>query len=161
MYFEIDGKQCRGLKFDRQLLGTNREKLTGQNVFVRDIPTTVTSAQLHEKFEKFGPVKSLKISLNEDHTSRGYGFVCFDSEEVATKAISETEKGKECIAVKFQPKDRRNMRRLINNVYVKNIPLTMTDTEVRKLFAEHGHIQSLVLFKNEYGQYGFVCYNDP
>jgi len=160
-YFEIDGKQCRGLKFDRQLLGTNREKLTGQNVFVRDIPQNINSAALHQQMEKFGPIKSLKISLNEDHTSRGYGFVCFDSEDVAQAAIKETEKQKECIAVKFQPKDRRQMRKLINNVYVKNIPLTMTDVEVRSLFGECGHIKSLVLMKNEYGQYGFVCFDDP
>ena len=46
-YFEIDGKACRGLKFDRQLLGTNREKLQGQNIFVRNIPGNVTHDDLH------------------------------------------------------------------------------------------------------------------
>jgi hypothetical protein len=71
-YFEIDGKQCRGLKFDRQLLGTNREKLTQQNIFIRSIPPTVSNQQLHDNFEKFGGIKSLKISFNEDHSSRGY-----------------------------------------------------------------------------------------
>jgi len=26
-YFEIDGKPCRALPFDKQILGSNREKL--------------------------------------------------------------------------------------------------------------------------------------
>lgn len=40
-YFEIDGDepgkkyQCRALPFDQQLLGSNREKLTNNNVFYK------------------------------------------------------------------------------------------------------------------------------
>jgi RNA recognition motif-containing protein len=122
---------------------------------------TVGNQQLHDTFEKFGAVKSLKISFNEDHSSRGYGFVCFEGDDTAAAAISATGTNSECVAVKFQPKDRRNMRRLINNIYVKNIPAAMTDADIKKLFSEYGHIKSLVLSKHEIGQYGFVCYDDP
>jgi len=45
-YFEIDGKQCRGLQFDRQLLGSNKEKLLTHNVFVKNIPKHVKNADL-------------------------------------------------------------------------------------------------------------------
>jgi hypothetical protein len=38
-YFEIDGKPCRALPFDKELLGTNRQKLVDHNLFVRKIPT--------------------------------------------------------------------------------------------------------------------------
>jgi hypothetical protein len=40
-YFEIDGDepgkkfQCRALPFDQQLLGSNRDKLTNNNVFYK------------------------------------------------------------------------------------------------------------------------------
>ena len=37
-YFEIDGKPCRALKFDRDLLGANRQKLIENSVFVRKLP---------------------------------------------------------------------------------------------------------------------------
>lgn len=50
---------------------------------------------------------------------------------------------------------------LINNVYVKNIPLDWTDDQVKNLFQEFGTIKSLVLRKNDIGQFGFVCYDDP
>jgi hypothetical protein len=34
-YFEIGDKPCRALAFDKSLLGTNRERLHEQNVFVK------------------------------------------------------------------------------------------------------------------------------
>jgi len=46
-------------------------------------------------------------------------------------------------------------------VYVKNIPLEMSDENVKALFAPFGNIKSLVLQKNEIGQFGFVCFDDP
>lgn len=47
--------------------------------------------------------------------------------------------------MKFEPKDRRSMRRLINNIYVKNIPNDQSESDIRKLFEQFGHIKSLVL----------------
>jgi len=76
-YFKIDEFWCRGLKFDRTLLGSNKEKLQNHNVFVRSIPLSWTHQDLHNKFEKFGAVKSLKVSNNDDASSRGYGFICY------------------------------------------------------------------------------------
>mgnify|MGYP002050727664 CR=1 FL=1 len=72
-----------------------------------------------------------------------------------------TNKDEDIIACKFEPKDRRSFRKLINNVYVKNIPLEMTDDKIKEMFQAYGNIKSLVLFKNEMGQYGFVCFDDP
>jgi len=37
-YFEIDGKPCRALPFDKELLGSNKIKLVDHNVFVKKIP---------------------------------------------------------------------------------------------------------------------------
>jgi len=46
---------------------------------------------MEEIFKKFGEVKSLKISLNQDYTSRLYGFVCFQAPEGAQKAIEHAK----------------------------------------------------------------------
>jgi len=77
-YFEIDGKQCRALPFDMQILGSNREKLYPQNVFVKfPKESQIGNVKLHEIFEKYGEIKSVKASINTDYSPRGYGFVCF------------------------------------------------------------------------------------
>jgi len=75
-YFEIDGKPCRALPFDRSLLGSNKEKLFDQSVFVK-LPKDILHKDLEKIFSECGQIKSLKVSLNSDYSSRGYGFVCF------------------------------------------------------------------------------------
>jgi len=160
-YFEIDGKQCRGLQFDKALLGNNREKLITHNVFVRGIPKNLGNKDLQEKFEAVGKIKSLKVSLNSDHSSRGYGFICFQDEESASKAVEFCQNDETIVAMNFQPKEIRSIQNLINNVYVKNIPLEWSDSQVKSLFEEFGHIKSLVIRKNDIGQFGFVCFDDP
>lgn len=47
------------------------------NICVKRIPLNMTCAELDKEFSKFGEIKSLKLALNLDHTSRGYGFICF------------------------------------------------------------------------------------
>lgn len=41
-YFQIGDKWCRALKYDKQLLGSNRDKLKDNNVFIRRIPTDMS-----------------------------------------------------------------------------------------------------------------------
>ena len=38
---------------------------------------------LYEYMSRYGDVSSVKISLTENHLSRGYGFVLFSKEEFA------------------------------------------------------------------------------
>jgi RNA recognition motif-containing protein len=105
-YFEIsDGTdkkwQCRGLPFDRDLLGPNKINTNiKQNVFVQNIPKDLTAQDLENKFKELAPVKSAKISITpvqktengrklkdvDDSVppvSNGYGFVCFQTAEDA------------------------------------------------------------------------------
>jgi len=53
------------------------------------------------------------------------------------------------------------MRKLINNVYVKNIPKGWTEDQVRELFSPFGNIKSLKLEEDEnLGLFAHVCYDD-
>ena len=53
--------------------------------------------------------------------------------------------------MKFEPKDRRSFRRLINNIYVKNIPQDNSKEEITDWFKPFGHIKSLVVQANDIG----------
>jgi len=53
------------------------------------------------------------------------------------------------------------MGKLVNNLYFKNIPVEMKEEDVKNIFAPFGHIKSLVMFQNEIGQFGFVCFKQP
>lgn len=158
-YFEIDGKPCRSLPFDKQLLGSNKDKLQNHNIFVK-VPKELKHEDLHGMFEQIGKIKSLKISLNPDFSSRGYGFICFQEEHSAQNALA-AQVADGVLPMKFEPKDRRSFRRLINNIYVKNIPQDKSKEDITEMFKPFGHIKSLVIQKNQIGQFAFICYDDP
>ena len=106
----------------------------------------------------------MKVSNNADGSSRGYGFICFQDEQSAIDAVAGTANDDGAIAIKFEVKQARSVLSLINNVYVKNIPESMTDEEIKGLFSPFGNIESMVISKNEKVEgvkYGFVCYSDP
>ena len=127
-YFELaEGKPSRALPYDNDLLGSNPQKIVDHNIFVRKIPKEMKPRELEEHFSKFGEIKSLKISLNPDHTSRGYGFVCFQEPESAAKAYASEAEAESNAAVKYAPRDKRDFRRIFNNIYAKNFPPNFTE----------------------------------
>jgi len=101
----------------------------------------------------------LKISLNPDYSSRRYGFICFTTPEAAQRALKEGPYE----VLRYAPKDKREIRKAFNNIYVKNFPVTWTEKEVKDLFSKHGHIKSLVMMKNpeNTASFAFVCFESP
>lgn len=62
-------------------------------------------------------------------------------------------------AIKYQPRDKRDFRRIYNNIYAKNFPLEFTEADVKALFEKYGRVESLSFETNDKGSYAFVCYN--
>ena len=159
-YFELcPGKPSRALPYDNDLLGSNPEKIVDQNVFVRKIPKDMAPKELEEHFSQFGEIKSLKLSLNTDHTSRGYGFVCFQDPAAAAQALERDHDAESNQVIKYQPRDKRDFRRVYNNIYAKNFPVGFTEAQAQELFGKYGRVESLKFESNEKGSYAFVCYN--
>jgi polyadenylate-binding protein len=85
--------------------------------------------------------------------------VCFQTPEGAQKAI-DGSKDLPFDVQRYQPKDRRDMRKAFNNIYVKNFPNSYSDDDLKKLFGQFGNILSLTVIKNDKGAYAFICYGD-
>jgi RNA recognition motif-containing protein len=130
-YFEIDGKPCRALPYDRDILGQNRQKINDRNVFVKKIPLDMKAIDLDKSFSQFGRVKSAKISLDKDHKSNLYGFVAFEDIESTVKAIEATKDLEFSIASKYVTKDKKELQKIFNNIYVKNFPATISEIELK------------------------------
>jgi RNA recognition motif-containing protein len=56
-------------------------------LFVKGLDLKWTHRELYEQFKDFGELLSCKVSIDENHRSRGYGFLQFHKEEQANKAI--------------------------------------------------------------------------
>jgi len=67
-----------------------RESVKGRQVFVGRIPRHIDEDTLRNHMEQVGTVQNVKIVKDrESGESRGFGFVCFASEEEANNALGE------------------------------------------------------------------------
>ncbi len=163
-YFEINGKNCRALPFQQELLGSNlKGGLAKNNMFVRRIPKSDSAAILENYFSKYGEIISCKVSLGSDHKSKGYGFVCFRDAAATQKAIEETQGAETRIGVKFAPKCKKDFKKVYNNIYVKNMPANWDVTEVLNQFSPFGHITSVHPGESQLGEFFLICFGsaDP
>ena len=148
------------------------------NIFVKRIPKGVTAKDFHERFAKYGTIVSAKLVEDDDGEALGYGFVLYDSEEGAKKAIAECNgkewDGKVLYVGQFE-KNRPKKPVQFNNIYVKNIPKEWSEDDIKKYFAKYGTISSMITREPEEGRlnpelpvekkeqilkhkYAFVCF---
>lgn len=65
----------------------------GKKLFVGGLPYATTEERLQEVFESYGPVTEAKIVLDrETNRPRGFGFVTFEEEADAQKAMTELDR---------------------------------------------------------------------
>jgi polyadenylate-binding protein len=81
-------------------------------LLVRNLAQEVTQKEFHEFFKSHGNVRSTKIETFSDGKSRGFGYVLYETAEMAQKVLSlDKDKlllgGKNFEVFLHQPKDKR------------------------------------------------------
>ncbi|KAF8467684.1 hypothetical protein BDZ91DRAFT_121763 [Kalaharituber pfeilii] len=131
---------------------------TGQgNVFIKNLDPAIDNKALHDTFAAFGNILSCKVAQDENGSSRGYGFVHYETAEAANNAIKHVNgmllnEKKVFVGHHIPKKDRQSkfeeMKANFTNVYVKNIDPSVTDEEFRVLFERYGAITSASLSRD-------------
>jgi polyadenylate-binding protein len=75
--------------FLKKLREERAQKYQGINLYVKNLDDSVTDEKLAEAFAPFGSVSSCKVMADDKGNTRGFGFVCFDSADEASKAVNE------------------------------------------------------------------------
>lgn len=92
---EIKGKVCRVLPYSIKFAKTQSKDESVDkscSIFVKGfLKAKWTHAELFKHFEKFGKIVSAKVSIDNHHNSKGYGYVQFTKEAEATQAIKEVK----------------------------------------------------------------------
>jgi len=58
-------------------------------LYIKNLEDDIKEDQLRKEFTVFGTIRSLKIMTDEKKNSKGFGFICFDTPEQASRAIQE------------------------------------------------------------------------
>ena len=102
------------------------------NIFIKNIPKEVTPKEFDNYFAKYGTIISAKIAEDEEGESMGYGFVLYEKEENAKKAIEECHgkiwKKKNYSFANFRRADQENHYDLI--IYMLEISLKIGQKEM-------------------------------
>uniref|UniRef100_F1KSA4 Polyadenylate-binding protein n=1 Tax=Ascaris suum TaxID=6253 RepID=F1KSA4_ASCSU len=148
-------------------------RVAAGNVFVKNLNGSVNSKALYNKFSVFGNIVSCKLAVDEQSKSKGYGFVQFETEEAARKAIDGTNgvifEGKRIYVGRFQSRSERSeqAKRTTNcftNVFVKNFADILDKEKLQQLFAKFGKIVSCAVSVDGDGKpngFGFVAFENP
>lgn len=88
---------CRALKKEERsaelkrkfevLKAERQQQYHGVNLYVKNLDDSFNDEKLREEFEKFGKITSVKVMLDDSGRSKGFGFVCFENAESASKAV--------------------------------------------------------------------------
>jgi len=65
------------------------QRYQGVNLYVKNLDDTVDSEMLRKHFEVHGVITSAKVMGDDSGRSKGFGFVCFEKPDDATKAVVE------------------------------------------------------------------------
>lgn len=139
------------------------------NVFIKNLDLSIDNKALRDTFAAFGTVLSCKVAVDSNGQSKGYGFVQFESEESAEISIEKLNgmllNDKQVYVghfIRHQERIRANGSQF-TNVYVKNLPETTTDDDLKNLFAPHGTITSAIVMTDSNGKskcFGFVNFQN-
>jgi polyadenylate-binding protein len=159
------------------------------NCYVKNVPDSWDQNKMEETFAAYGEIVSATLMPKEkavegESLHKGFGFVNFKDSDAAKKAVEELngksfedgDEPKELYVGRAMKKAERE-RELRNkfealkmehmnkyqgvNLYVKNLEDTVTDDDLRELFAPCGTITSARIMKDSAGKsrgFGFVCF---
>jgi len=156
------------------------------NVFIKNLDKSIDNKAMYDTFSAFGNILSCKVALEGDGSSKGYGFVHFETEEAAKNAIQKVNgmllNEKKVFVGRFVPRKEREKElgekaKMFTNVFVKNFGEDLPEEKLEEVFSKFGKITSYKLVKDreeggeEVGEggdggdgkskgYGFVSFQD-
>ncbi|XP_041664923.1 polyadenylate-binding protein 1b [Cheilinus undulatus] len=140
------------------------------NIFIKNLDKSIDNKALYDTFSAFGNILSCKVVCDENG-SKGYGFVHFETQEAAERAIEKMNgmllNDRKVFVGRFKSRKEREAElgaraKEFTNVYVKNFGEDMDDEKLRELFSKYGNAMSIRVMTDDSGKsrgFGFVSFD--
>lgn len=139
------------------------------NIFIKNLDKSIDNKALYDTFSAFGNILSCKVVCDENG-SKGYGFVHFETQEAAERAIEKMNgmllNDRKVFVGRFKSRKEREAElgaraKEFTNVYIKNFGEDMDDERLKDLFGKFGPALSVKVMTDENGKskgFGFVSF---
>ena len=136
------------------------------NIFVKNLDKSIGDKEFYSKFSSFGTIVSSKVECDFHGESKGFGFVQFESQESAERAIHEVNgtmfEEKKLSVGKFESCKKHPKK--FTCIPVSNLEEDVTMEQLTDVFKEFGQISCVDVKTNSQGRckgFGFVTYVTP
>jgi polyadenylate-binding protein len=162
----IKGKPCRIMWCQRD--PSVRKSGVG-NIFIKNLDLSIGHKELYDTFSAFGNILSCKVAFDENGHSKGFGFVHYENQVGANRAIELVNDrlilNRRVYVAKFESKKERNLHKESSwtNVYIKDIGVDVTEEDLLNTFGRFGPITSISIKRSEDGTskgFGFVNFRE-
>jgi len=141
------------------------------NIFIKNLDKAIDHKALYDTFSAFGNILSCKVVMDDTSSSKGYGFVHFETKEAAEKAIARVNgmmlNNQKVFVGPFVARKERlrsaDGETKFTNVYVKNLDEGVPLDQLKKMFSEYGTITNAAIMSDEHGKskgFGFVNFEN-
>uniref|UniRef100_A0A2K6AT08 Polyadenylate-binding protein n=1 Tax=Macaca nemestrina TaxID=9545 RepID=A0A2K6AT08_MACNE len=139
------------------------------NIFIKNLDKSIDNKALYDTFSAFGNILSCKVVCDENG-SKGYGFVHFETQEAAERAIEKMNgmflNDRKVFVGRFKSRKEQEAElgaraKEFTNVYIKNFGEDMDDERLKDLFGKFGPALSVKVMTDESGKskgFGFVSF---
>ncbi|XP_044148891.1 polyadenylate-binding protein 1-B isoform X1 [Bufo gargarizans] len=139
------------------------------NIFIKNLDKSIDNKALYDTFSAFGNILSCKVVCDENG-SKGYGFVHFETQEAAERAIDKMNgmllNDRKVFVGRFKSRKEREAElgaraKEFTNVYIKNFGEDMDDERLKEMFGKYGPALSVKVMTDDSGKskgFGFVSF---
>jgi len=143
------------------------------NIFIKNLDKSIDHKNLYDTFSAFGNILSCKVVYQQgsgagDAQSRGYGFVHFETEDAAKRAIEKVNgmilNEKKVFVGYFRSRAERQKlagekAKNFTNIFIKNFGDALDEEKLKEMFSKFGEVLNVAVMRKEDSKskgFGFV-----